>query len=227
MLLDLLFPGSCLLCGAPLFGEGAEPLCAGCRGTLVPIPAVRRCRICSLPLISEQVLCTRCRKRQYAFGRNLSVFEYRGPARELLYQYKFRNRRRLAGTLAGFLAPVLRAQFPGLVLVPVPASTSAVRRRGWDPVAVIARCLRLRHGFRVRRCLARRAGTPQKSLRYEQRLENLRGTVRLTGRGVPAPRLVLLDDVFTTGATANECAAVLLRSGARQVDVVSLALDVP
>lgn len=223
----MLFPGRCLLCGIPLFGRGAEPLCADCRGSLVPIPAVHRCRVCSLPLISEEDTCTRCRKREYAFDRNLSMFEYRGEVRELLYQYKFRNRRRLGSVLADFLATALRSQFPELALVPVPASPRAVRRRGWDPVAVIARHLERQHGGRVCRCLARRRGMPQKSLRYEQRLDNLRGTVHLTARGAPAERVVLLDDVFTTGATASECAAVLLRGGARAVDVVSFAIDVP
>ena len=227
MVLELLFPGRCLLCGEELAfrARDGEPLCLACRERLVPLAAGRRCAICSLPLISEKRLCTRCRKREYEFQSNLSLFEYRDEIRELLYQYKFRNRRRLAGVLAGFYAEALQAGFPGAVLIPAPANPQAVRRRGWDPVERVCRILERRHGFPACRALARRAGPPQKLLGYEERLWNLRGTMRL--RRQPPAEPVLLDDVFTTGATVSECARLLHLGGASQVRVLTLAIDVP
>jgi ComF family protein len=224
---ELLFPGRCLLCGEELAfnSRGGEPLCLACRDGLVPLTAVRRCAICSLPLLSEQLLCTRCRQRKYAFESNLSLFEYQGDLRELLYQYKFRNRLRLAGVLAGFYAQALRAGFPGVVLVPAPANPQAVRRRGWDPVERVCRVLEQTHGFAACRALERRAGPAQKLLGYEERLLNLRGTIRLRAR-IPGEPL-LLDDVFTTGATASECARLLRLAGAARVRVLTLAIDVP
>jgi len=233
--LELLYPGRCLLCGnelslAALAGAGREPVCGACRdrlGQLAPLAAANRCRVCSLPLISEQDRCTRCREREYDFGRNVSACEYRGPVKELLFQYKFRNRRRLAPLLADLLAPLLQMEYPGRLLVPAPANPHGVRRRGWDPVELLARSLQDRHGAQILRCLRRRAGAPQKSLSYEERLENLHRQVwPLAGR-VPARPLVLLDDVFTTGATANECARALLGGGALAVDILTLAIDVP
>jgi predicted amidophosphoribosyltransferase len=166
---ELLFPGRCLLCGEALAFNcrAGEPLCLACRAGLVPLDGPRRCAICSLPLSSEKRLCTRCRRRTYEFRSNLSLFEYLGGVRELLYQYKFRNRLRLAPLLAGFYARALRAGFPGAVLIPAPASPQAVRRRGWDPVERLCRVLRREHGFPVRRVLERRAGPAQKLLGYE------------------------------------------------------------
>ena len=227
MILELLFPGRCLLCGEELAfrARGGEPLCLDCRAGLAPLSARRRCAVCSLPLLSEKRLCTRCRKRQYQFESNLSLFEYRGEIRELLYQYKFRNRLRLAGVLAGFYAQALRASFPDAVLVPAPANPQAVRRRGWDPVERICRTLEKNYGFAASRALVRRAGPPQKLLGYEERLRNLRDTIILRRQPVADP--VLLDDVFTTGATASECARLLRLGGASRVRVLTLAIDVP
>ncbi len=227
MVLELLFPGRCLLCGQELAfnSRGGQPLCLACRAGLTPLGAGRRCAVCSLPLLSEKRLCTRCRKREYEFQSNLSLFEYRGEIRELLYQYKFRNRRRLGAVLAGFYAETLREGFPGAVLIPAPANPQAVRRRGWDPVELVCRLLERRHGFACRRLLERRAGPPQKLLDYEERRLNLRGTIRLRGR--PPAEPVLLDDVFTTGATASECARLLRLGGVSRVRVLTLAIDVP
>ncbi len=232
MILELLFPGRCLLCGTELaFRSGrGEPLCLDCRDQLAPLAEGRRCAVCSLPLLSEKRLCTRCRKRRYEFEANFSLFEYRDEIRELLYQYKFRNRLRLAGVLAEFYARALRRSFPQAELVPAPANPQAVRRRGWDPVERICRVLECRYGFASRRALVRRAGPPQKLLGYEERLRNLRGSMRLRrrpGLGPGPGELVIIDDVFTTGATASECARLLRLAGASRVRVLTLAIDVP
>jgi ComF family protein len=232
VVLELLFPGRCLLCGAELAfrTRGGGPLCLDCRSGLAPLAGRRRCAVCSLPLLSERRLCTRCRKREYEFESNLSLFEYRDEVRELLYQYKFRNRLRLAGVLAEFYARALRADFPGAVLVPAPANPQAVRRRGWDPVERICRVLESRYGFPASRALVRRAGPPQKLLGYEERLRNLQGTIRLRRPSPPEPvlsDLVIIDDVFTTGATAGECARLLRLAGTSRVRVLTLAIDVP
>ena len=227
VLLELLFPGRCLLCGGQLAFQArhGEPLCLDCRASLVPLAADRRCRVCSLPLISERDTCTRCRLREYEFDSNLSLFEYRGAARELIYQYKFRNRLRLAGVLAEHFARALAGHYPGAVLVPAPANPQAVRRRGWDPVERICRALARGHGVPVCRALARRPGPAQKLLGYEARRGNLRGTIWV--RRPPPAAVVLLDDVFTTGATASECARALKQAGASRVDALSLAIDLP
>ena len=90
----------------------------------------------------------------------------------------------------------------------------------------VARALHGRARAEVLPLLARRAGGPQKGLHFPQRLANIRGTIALRGSapGVPE-RVVLIDDIFTSGATADECARVLKRGGAREIHVLTLALE--
>ena len=230
--LEILFPRRCLCCGDPLLFQGSLrfPICRSCSQALSPIEAERRCLVCSVPLISELQRCTRCSERRYSFTANFSLYEYRGPIRQIISQFKFSNRRSLAGLIARLLRPELDRRYPGLSVVPVPGSRRSVRRRGWDPMHEVARALHRACGAVVLPLLKRRSGGPQKGLHYEERLENIRGTIQLSrsGRssgGLPR-RVVLLDDIFTSGATADECARVLRQAGVRQVYVLTLAMEV-
>jgi ComF family protein len=172
-------------------------------------------------LISESSICITCRERNYRFAANTSAFEYRDSAKELLAALKFDNRRRVAMIMADFLAPLLLRR--GLPVVPVPARKAALRARGWDPVWEICRFLGRRHGLQVVRCLQRIGGAPQKALDFEARRRNVAGQIRATRP--PVSRMVLLDDVFTTGATLDECAGVLRQAGSAEVYAVTFAID--
>ena len=182
------------------------------------------CRVCGLPLISEQGMCTRCRDRNYLFESHSSLYAYRGAARELLYQYKFAGQRRLARYFAGFLAQRIREIAPCACVVPVPPRPGFRRRQGWEHVEEIARVLELREGLTVCRCLRRGGGAQQKELDFASRLENLSGSISSDGAPLTATAVVV-DDVFTTGATLHECARVLREAGARCVHGVSIAID--
>jgi ComF family protein len=227
MILELLYPGRCLLCGSslltpapyPAAAMAFSPVCRPCLDSLRPLQG-RRCLRCSTPLISEQSVCTRCRVRNYLFTANFSVFAYRDSVKELLYQYKFLKRRRAALIIADYLATACGEKFPGLPLVPVPG------RRSRDHVDTVCRIMAKTHALPVLRLLSRRGKVPQKSLDYAQRCRNIRGSITCrSDKPVPAGAVVLLDDVFTSGATANECARVLRGRGAASVHVLTFALD--
>lgn len=186
--------------------------------------------MCSLPLISELGCCTRCSANPFAFVSSFSVYEYRGAIRQIISQFKFSNHRSLALLIARLLWPELERRYSGPVLVPVPGSRRAVRRRGWDPMPEVARALHRVRGMKVLFLLRRRSGGPQKGLHYRERMENIRGTIQLRRSaakkgGVPE-RVVLLDDIFTSGATADECTRVLRLAGVEEVNVLTLAIEV-
>jgi ComF family protein len=233
-LADLLFPRDCLLCGESLLlntakaGGARVPLCPKCFDAL-PFLEGARCRSCSQPLISELDVCMRCRGRNYPFERNLSLFAYRGAARALIHQYKFRNERSLDALFACLLSVPLLDIFSGLPVVPAPARPAHVRKRGWDPVSVVAALLRRRYGVTLLPVLQRMRTAPQKSLDFEHRAKNLRGKIIFRGGGKHAgnlpPHVILLDDVFTTGATASECTRVLAAAGVARVEVLTIAVD--
>ena len=147
------------------------------------------------------------------------------PLRKLITVYKFGGRVRLARCFATFLAETIERSFPGVAVVPVPPRP---RRQGPDAVERIARLLERQWGFPVHRCLSRTGGVQQKSLDFASRAENLRGriSVRSAPGSHPVPsRAVLLDDVFTTGATADACARALAAAGCEPVWSVTLAVD--
>ncbi len=235
--LEALFPGRCLVCGRrlPLIppepAGGAPvcdaPICGECLAGLQPLSG-RRCRVCSAPLLSEEGTCLPCRQRSYAFRSHHAIFEYRGIVKELIYQYKFQYRRRLAPLFARLLAGELARLHPGLPVIPVPSRRGFRLAEAGLHLERIARLLERRHGVPVRRVLRRRGRTPQKSLSFEERRRNIRGAVSLAARARPwkeAGAVVLLDDVFTTGATADECARVLAGAGCAEVYVLTLAMD--
>lgn len=223
VLADILFPGRCLLCGEwlALRRTSRTPVCADCLRGLAPLDG-RRCGVCSTPLSSEQGICTRCRRTSYTFSSNHSVFANEGCLKELIAHYKFSGRTRLAGFFAASLGDALRERFSGIPLVPVPS-----RRRGGSPGSVdrIARELARMMPLDVRRVLVRLGGAAQKGLDFEQRRTNLRGMIRVREREAVPARVVLLDDVFTTGATADACAAALKEAGCGEVAVLTLAIE--
>jgi ComF family protein len=125
----------------------------------------------------------------------------------------------LSVVFSDLLAPVLKTAHPDLPVVPVPA-----RRGGTDHMERICGALSRRHGFGICTGLSRKRAKAQKGLSFEKRLANIKGQISFSGR-IGLSKVVLLDDIFTTGATADECARVLLAAGASRVDVLTLAMD--
>ncbi len=227
-LLEIFFPGKCLLCGEMLLGrsQSLKPVCMSCLEGLIPITG-RRCRVCSRALISEKDICTACRQREYNFDTNYSIFEYSGVIKELIYQYKFRRRKRVALIFTGFLAEALKRLYPrSIVVIPVPPRKQPWGQRDWEHVDLITRYLEKYHDITVEKILKRSGKKAQKSLDFRQRTENIRNTISLKCK-LPntSSNIVLLDDIFTSGATGNECARVLRAAGCRSVNLVTLALD--
>jgi len=224
LLFDLALPRACAVCGAPLSpGMASPPLCRGCEGDLVPI-AGRRCRTCGATILSEEGTCMDCRERRHVFDEAVPLFDFEGPFRRLLSAYKFEDRRSLAPFLAGLAAREIEARWPGWPIVPVPPRPGKMRERGWDQVEDIAVILGAR-GFAVQRLLERLPSAQQKRLGRADRGMNARAAYRLK-QDVAVPEAALLvDDIMTTGATADACAAALKDAGARRVALLVLALD--
>ncbi len=233
---DFLIPDSCSVCGRSLVFERHPdfpdvPLCRDCVDQTSEsvlnkrYPNLRKCSRCGYPLISENLLCGRCREKDWSFTSAESLFFYSDTAREIISAYKFDNRKAISYLLAKLLHDQIREYYADMVIVPVPFRPSSKRKRGWDQVRIIAENLNQIYGLTVLDCLKRSDGPPQKSMDYHRRLSNLEGKIQLRPSFAAPENVLLLDDVFTTGATMDCCASVLISAGTAEVRCLAIALD--
>lgn len=214
-----LLPAECLLCGRGVL-EPDEPLaCRLCRARWKPIPEPR-CSRCGQPL-PLALDCRLCRDwpRDLAPVRSAVLLDR--PVRELLHRFKYQGWRRLAGVMARVMAPLLNDIGPG-PLVPVPMSRKRQRQRGYNQAAELAGALAALTGRRLdsSRIWRDREVGSQTRLGRAERAANLAGV--FTAREEEGP-LILVDDVFTTGATLVSAATACLDAGASRVGAVTFA----
>lgn len=219
--LDLLYPPRCALCDEP-----GTFLCDACAASL-PRAGGERCDVCWLPLRSG--FCPGCSEHPSAFSSLRSVWRYEGEARKLVHAFKFGGQASLGRPLAAQLARSYREHsLEADVLVPVPLTGGRKRTRGYNQAGLLARELSRSTGVPSSEALRRRGhAAPQaNSASAEERRRNVAGVFEVSRpANVEGRRVVLIDDVATTGATLNSCAAVLLDCGASDVSCLTLARE--
>jgi predicted amidophosphoribosyltransferase len=225
-ILSFLLPTDCFACGSPLGRLHRLGACLDCWALLEPPPSPP-CRFCALPLPRETDLlgaargtCSACASRRTAHDGVVAAVLYEGHARRFLLRAKFGGWPELLPVLGAQLAAALPSGGPTFSwIVPVPSHPFALLRRGFNPALVLARPVSRRVGIPLRAgLLSRTLGSlaPVKRLGARERAGALRGAFRSAPlRG--SPRILVVDDVMTTGATADACAAALKDAGAAEV----------
>jgi ComF family protein len=219
-LVSLVVPPLCVACREPEMGGAA--LCAGCVDELVALgPHV--CRRCGAPAPAAVERCRECGRREFAFARAWSAYAYEGSARNLVLSLKARGDTEAAGLMASLVAARAPEGLLAGPLVPIPAHPARRRREGFDHAVQIARALARLTGQRVVDCLRRdRTVRPQHGLERHERLRNAHGSIAARpGIVTYTERAVLIDDVYTTGATLDAGAAALREAGLHEVTAVS------
>jgi ComF family protein len=246
-LLSVAFPASCSLCGEELKEPALTGVCDLCWANLKPWGGPV-CESCGLPLVSERsaeastALCSLCRSGAFPLERARSFSSYSGLIRAAILQLKFHRRDRLGKQLGGLLAQVWNGIEEDLegepaVLVPVPLHATRQRERGFNQAEVLARGLRTslekrRAGrdphVEVRSLVKIRATPPQTGLSVSARHDNVRGAFAVVHpERIRNRRVVLVDDVMTTGATLSACAQALRSAGAQSICALTLARASP
>jgi ComF family protein len=233
-LLDAVFPPRCEVCGSGLGVDRRGCLCAPCLAAMAP-PEPPLCLCCGVPLapLAQPGSCPSCLHRppRFASARAAALYRPAGPGLNAtaplalaVQRLKYGRRRALADALGRLLAD--RYPFaPTALLVPVPLHRTRLRERGFNQAVLLARRLARDRGLELApRVLVRtRATHAQPGLSATARRRNLAAAFALRpGADVAGRHVVLVDDVLTTGATADACAAVLLAAGAVRVDVYAV-----
>lgn len=227
--LDLVLPPRCLDCGTPVGRQAG--LCAAC-WTGLGLLGEPCCACCGLPFAFEDAaapLCAGCLAHPPAFARARAALAYNETAGRLIVRFKHGDATHAAGILARWMARAGAALLAeAAVIAPVPLHRGRLVRRRYNQSALLALALGRLSGVPVQPgLLQRRRATPSQAGRNRtERRRNVRGAFLLPpGRAalIGGRRVLLVDDVLTTGATVDECARVLLDGGAAAVDVLTVA----
>jgi ComF family protein len=241
-LFAVLFPSNCRICDTPLVRISRLPVCQECLDAMRPISG-GVCTVCGERIFSPYALnsssgeprCGLCRRVEPAFVRATAYGSYESGLRELLHLLKYGGVRPAANVLGRMLAEAIAKLEPELpsdfvVLIPVPLYRTKLRQRGFNQAELIARAaLKINPSRdRYRLCAGvlerKRDTSSQTGLTSHQRRENLRGAFGVAqAEAIKGLEVLVVDDVYTTGATVSECARVLRRAGAARVWVATVA----
>ena len=243
---DWLYPPKCIACRIimpinqpqryicvhclPLFEAITAPVCARCGAPINPQE--------SNEPIEATSNCPSCFGKHFHFAQNRSAFIYEEIMRDVMHDMKFRNKKRVAQGLGLLWADILKtkneANFPPSLqstqsthaLVPLPMYGKKQRRRGFNQADILATAISQVLHIPVEKALVRGVDTPpQSGLHPKRREENVRGAFSINPHvAVAGKNFILVDDIFTTGASINECAKTLINAGAAGVSCLTLAI---
>lgn len=218
-----LFPATCLLCLDP----GQPPFLDLCRGCEDDLPRnAPACRACAMPLAPERGTCETCLGRRPVFDASFAPYRYEFPLVELIHRLKYGGQVAIARLLGSVLARRLaeRGVPAADAVVPVPLHPSREAKRGYNQAAEIARFAaeQLRLPVLDRAAMRIRNTDEQAALPAIVRRVNVSGAFEVRAGSLP-PSVAIVDDVLTTGATADALAAALKRAGCRRVEVWAVA----
>jgi ComF family protein len=229
---NLVFPPACPLCKT-ILGRNDKDLivCPSCQKEVRLVrPPV--CPHCGLPVPAEDgagYLCGPCLQERRYFEIHRTSGLYEGALKEAIHRFKYEGVFPLVRFFGDLLQPTLRTlsqDYPMDVMVPVPLHIRRLRERGFNQVLLLVKELNKRFGIPYgERILKKVKDTPlQSALKKKERRKNLRGAFEVQDQAAIAGKaIVLVDDVYTTGATVNECSRALLKAGAARVAVLTVA----
>ena len=213
----------CLLCASH---DGADiGICAPCLQSL-PWHTQPHCPQCGLSTPGVNSLCGRCLSEPPAFDATHSLFSYDYPVDTMLQHYKYQHRLHLAHSFAQLLLAKIRQQAPKHIdlIIPMPMHAARLKQRGFNQALEISRLLssELQINLDSNICQRHKLTPPQASLPLKQRMSNIRGVFSCT-HNISGLRIAIVDDVMTTGASLNELAKTLKKSGAAHVECWTIA----
>lgn len=215
---SLRMPSVCILCKQ--FHKNSMAVCTDCMTFVKPLGSA--CQQCAYPLPDDgYLICGYCIKKPPHFDRAIIAYRFEEPLRGILHQFKYHNGLYLNSFLSQLIlnaAQQLKTSIPQC-LIPVPMHPQRLKIRGFNQAALLAKTLarKLNRPCNLTACEKRINTAPQASLDGEHRQKNLQNAFHVTA--IPYEHIALIDDLLTTGSTANELALNLKKMGVKQVDI--------
>lgn len=229
--MDFVFPRSCFICGSPFDSEKEAGICPHCLSQIKYIKSPF-CTRCGKPFHSEIItehLCGDCLTRKRYFSKARAVGYYDGVIRKATHLLKYKLKNHLALSLGRLMARHVTYLFSGVSyhsIIPVPLHPARLRERGFNQALFLARSISRTYRIPLDGyTLARNRWTkPQVGLSERDRKDNVRGAFGIVRKDKVADgNILLVDDVYTSGNTVDECSKTLIQAGANRVDVLTLA----
>lgn len=224
---DILYPENltCDICGEELRVDTRYNICAKCVDDL-PFIDGEICLNCGVTIDNEAQYCDRCQNNPSLFKINRSPLIYDGKARDMIHALKFGGKKYLVKTIGAMMADTfLKYRMEGEIIVPVPMTKADERKRGFNQAELLAYEVGARLNIPVLPALAKiRETSMQKELAGKERAENLTDAFEVVYPQVKDRKILLVDDIFTTGATADQCAKALLKAKCKEVSVLTACI---
>lgn len=230
-LLSVVYPLNCFICGKRINQNGYSPLCAACFGRIKKLTPPF-CIGCGVSLVSELTpsnICAECRGRHHSFERAWSSSNYEGVMRSCIHYLKYGKHISLASLLGRVLTDFARKYMSMErfdCIIPVPLHSTKLREREFNQAQLLAQCLsdNFNKKLLLRTLLRIKYTIPQSELTPKERKENVKGVFAIRNPLlIKGKNILIVDDVFTTGATLEECALLLKRNGASSIETLTLA----
>lgn len=225
-LFDNIRGNQCLLCLQPAQNRC---ICAACLADLSWQD--HACAVCALPLPeeSDSAICAECHLNPPLWQRAQAVFHYQFPVDRLIAAFKYHHQLALTDLFADFMAARIAPDARPTMIVPVPLHPKRLRERGYDQTLLLARALARLTGIACHADVLQRQRetSMQKTLHREARRENLVGAFSCHPQILAGQRILLIDDVLTTGATLSVLSEILLNAGAESVHALVIARTLP
>jgi len=219
-----IFLTQCKLCEKDLVYEGEDMICRECKAK-IRMFKTNVCEHCGRPLGNISPRCGECLLNPPPFRKHVSYGAYEEELKELILKFKYGNGEKLKHLLAGYYIDIFYKKIdePFDYIIPVPPDKG--RKREFDPVLEIAKILSKQLGLKlsIHQLVKIKKTLPQAGLSRSQRLNNLNGAFKLTNTtpSIKGKKILLIDDVYTTGTTVKKCTERLTKEDA---DVVALTL---
>ena len=219
----MLYPWPCIVCRGG--SDQADGVCKQCYPLLPWCKSV--CTICGLPVAASEfnhLICGRCQRQRPYYDRLVAPLWYQPPISQMITDFKYFNRWECARLLTSLFAQYCQNLLTDVLIVPVPSHSSRIRQRGFNAVLELVRLLKANSQTNfdsnfIQRVIATETQTGKTK---SQRRRNVRNAFKIL-RPIKYKRVILFDDVVTTGATVNELSKCLKRHGVKYVEVWAIA----